>query len=233
MCVTNTAFLRHAQQQRLSVRNQQQHTQSKCGSTERGASLSTRISHLHDDNTAIYSVSSGPYFSAPQHDIARPVSSDSLPQKPFSDALKSRPKRRRPPQKPGKTAKMNDRRFVEHNYHDHLNDVLLEAEVSASSSSKSRKKDCNSNCFTLKLHKILEQAEQRGWTHICSWQPHGRCFVIHDPKAFASLIMPEVRCFTLPLSSHRMTTECQYSVLCTCLTIHFDSFFCSSFGTPS
>lgn len=35
---------------------------------------------------------------------------------------KARPKRRRKPQKPGKTAKQNDRHFVVHNYHDHAND---------------------------------------------------------------------------------------------------------------
>jgi HSF-type DNA-binding len=40
---------------------------------------------------------------------------------------------------------------------------------------------------------MLDRAEELGLSHIISWQPHGRCFVVHDRDAFLpvlSLLMP-------------------------------------------
>lgn len=102
-------------------------------------------------------------------------------------AEKPRPKRRRKPQKPGKTAKQNDRHFVVHNYHDHANDFdEHEAEDEAH-----RRRGGVSIAFPLKLHAVLDQVEADGLGHVISWQAHGRCFVVHKPKEFVDHVMPK------------------------------------------
>lgn len=45
------------------------------------------------------------------------------------------------------------------------------------------KKSCSvEHKFLVKLHYMLEDMEKDGLDLVISWQPHGRCFVIHDPK---------------------------------------------------
>ncbi len=44
--------------------------------------------------------------------------------------------------------------------------------------------------FPVKLHAVLDQVATDGLAHVVSWMPHGRCFVIHDPKEFVDHIMP-------------------------------------------
>lgn len=100
-----------------------------------------------------------------------------------------RPKRRRKPQKPGKTAKMNDRHFVVHNYHDHAKDQPNEVDVKEQNQS-SRRRGGVSLSFPLKLHAMLDQIEADGLGHVISWQPHGRAFLVHKPQEFASHVMP-------------------------------------------
>jgi len=103
-----------------------------------------------------------------------------------------RSKRRRKPQKPGKTAKMNDRHFVKHDYHDHANDADDETEPQSDESHHDqRRRGGVAIAFPLKLHAVLLQVEVDGLSHIVSWQPHGRCFVIHKPKEFVDLVMPQ------------------------------------------
>lgn len=99
---------------------------------------------------------------------------------------KTRPKRRRKPQKPGKTAKLNDRHFVVHDYHDHANDGV---DVDDDEMSMKRRGGV-AVAFPVKLHTVLDQVEADGLAHIVAWQPHGRCFVIHNPKEFVNHIMP-------------------------------------------
>lgn len=98
---------------------------------------------------------------------------------------KPKPKRRRKPQKPGKTAKQNDRHFVVHNYHDHANDQEGDGQTEPTD-----RRGGISISFPIKLHNILDQVEADGLSHIIAWQPHGRCFVIHKPKEFADHVMP-------------------------------------------
>lgn len=100
----------------------------------------------------------------------------------------TKPRRRRKPQKPGKTAKQNDRHFVVHNYHDHAHD-LPENDLQEAPSSKRR--GGASMSFPLKLHAILDQVEEDGLAHVISWQSHGRCFLIHNPKEFTDYVMPK------------------------------------------
>jgi hypothetical protein len=44
--------------------------------------------------------------------------------------------------------------------------------------------------FPVKLYSMLKGVEQEGLEHIVSWQPHGRCFMVHQPKEFVEDIMP-------------------------------------------
>jgi hypothetical protein len=43
--------------------------------------------------------------------------------------------------------------------------------------------------FPVILHAVLDAVERDGYSEVISWQPHGRCFVIHKPKIFVSSIM--------------------------------------------
>lgn len=99
-----------------------------------------------------------------------------------------KPKRRRKPQKPGFTAKNNERHFVQHNYHDHAYD--RDETLAEEDSQEERRRGGVSVAFPLKLHSVLIQAEADGLGHAISWQPHGRCFVIHKPKEFTDFVMP-------------------------------------------
>lgn len=45
--------------------------------------------------------------------------------------------------------------------------------------------------FPWKLHNMLDAMDREGDHSIVQWQPHGRAFVVHDPKLFVSIIMPK------------------------------------------
>jgi hypothetical protein len=51
----------------------------------------------------------------------------------------------------------------------------------------SSKKDSR---FPEKLHYVLSEMEKDGLQHIASWQPHGRCFLVHDQALFTEKILP-------------------------------------------
>jgi hypothetical protein len=61
---------------------------------------------------------------------------------------------------------------------------VKEQGVEAPSSSKKDSK------FPEKLHYVLSEMEKDGLQHIASWQPHGRCFVVHDQELFTEKILP-------------------------------------------
>lgn len=44
--------------------------------------------------------------------------------------------------------------------------------------------------FPLKLHEMLNDVEDKGKASVVSWQPHGRCFVVHLPTQFVNDILP-------------------------------------------
>jgi hypothetical protein len=44
--------------------------------------------------------------------------------------------------------------------------------------------------FPVKLHYMLSDMEADGLDHIVSWQPHGRCFIVHKPADFVAQILP-------------------------------------------
>mmetsp|Transcript_18068 Transcript_18068/g.32564 ORF Transcript_18068/g.32564 Transcript_18068/m.32564 type:complete len:425 (+) Transcript_18068:327-1601(+) len=104
-----------------------------------------------------------------------------------SEDQKSRPKRRRKPQKPGLTAKKNERHFVKHDYHDHAFDS---DDSDCEEDEAGKRKPCTTQTFPMKLHSVLEQIEKDGYGDVVGWQPHGRCFCIRKTKEFVEYIMP-------------------------------------------
>jgi len=44
--------------------------------------------------------------------------------------------------------------------------------------------------FPERLYDMLRDADPLGFDDVVSWQPHGRCFIIHDPKRFVDDVMP-------------------------------------------
>jgi hypothetical protein len=76
---------------------------------------------------------------------------------------------------------------VQHNYHDHALDLCCNARHVPPRGGVVTP-------FPLNLHAMLERVEQEGLGHIVSWQAHGRCFVVHDPKQFANIL---TRCFKI------------------------------------
>jgi hypothetical protein len=43
--------------------------------------------------------------------------------------------------------------------------------------------------FPVKLHSLLDASSDE-FDHIISWQPHGRCFLLHKPQEFLKQVMP-------------------------------------------
>mmetsp|Transcript_1045 Transcript_1045/g.2202 ORF Transcript_1045/g.2202 Transcript_1045/m.2202 type:complete len:429 (-) Transcript_1045:52-1338(-) len=50
--------------------------------------------------------------------------------------------------------------------------------------------------FPRRLHMVLSKAEEEGFGHIISWQRHGRCFLVHEPKLFE-----QVKCLNIKYNS--------------------------------
>ena len=78
------------------------------------------------------------------------------------------------------------RAFVEHHYHDHVRDPIAKSVEIVGARSDS----VMSRSFPEKLHLLLDTMAEEGLEHIVSWQPHGRCFVIHEKNEFVQTIMP-------------------------------------------
>lgn len=114
-------------------------------------------------------------------DVSFTLSSSSCVQGSHGDAKRTLRQSRR---KPGKTALNKERHYVQHKYHDLLNE--------ADSMKRSGHKPIVSNdSFPMKLHRILDEVEKEGLAHIISWQPHGRAFIIQDTALFTRIIMPK------------------------------------------
>jgi HSF-type DNA-binding len=44
--------------------------------------------------------------------------------------------------------------------------------------------------FPNQLHYVLAELERNDQSHIASWQPHGRSFMVRDREAFVKTILP-------------------------------------------
>lgn len=75
---------------------------------------------------------------------------------------------------------------VQHDYHDHAADPTVDPK-----SIKHKAKGGVITPFPVKLHSMLDMIEADGYGHVVSWQPHGRCFVVHKTKEFVNHVMPK------------------------------------------
>jgi hypothetical protein len=97
--------------------------------------------------------------------------------------------------KPTMVGKSHAHFVTQHDYHDHAPDPIL---VFASSSPPSPSKEkghqvlginCSINSsFPVKLYEMIQKIETDGLAHVVSWQPHGRCFLIHEATTFKHLM---------------------------------------------
>jgi hypothetical protein len=86
---------------------------------------------------------------------------------------------------------------VVHDYHDYANeaekreeslgDVHQHMEEHTQPSSMSNGGEQN---FPVKLHYMLNELEKDGMDDIVSWQPHGRCFLVHKQREFVEQVLP-------------------------------------------
>jgi len=93
----------------------------------------------------------------------------------------------------------SERAVVDHTYHDHLNDL-----VDDSSSKSLQGHQCKKSkglpgrvvtvSFPVKLHEMLSSVAKEGLDDIVSWQPHGRCFLVHERSEFVSKLLPRFFC---------------------------------------
>lgn len=91
-------------------------------------------------------------------------------------------------------------KLTNNRYHDRcreanpMNDDSLSRDHAMGSVMQSRKRGHRpgaANLFPSKLHVMLASAEADGFDHIVSWQPHGRCFKVHQPSRFVDEILPK------------------------------------------
>jgi hypothetical protein len=83
----------------------------------------------------------------------------------------------------------SDTEKVHPTYHDHANDVEEESSLHGHLVELSLYRPADQN-FTARLHRLLSNADKEGISHIISWQPHGRCFLVHDKQQFEQHVMP-------------------------------------------
>mmetsp|Transcript_6568 Transcript_6568/g.9816 ORF Transcript_6568/g.9816 Transcript_6568/m.9816 type:complete len:341 (-) Transcript_6568:232-1254(-) len=85
---------------------------------------------------------------------------------------------------------INKKQCVQHNYHDHASDKIGEQTFKIGEDDKNHKVSTGGGVaipFPIKLHNMLEHIEliEPELSHIISWQPHGRCFIVHKPRLFS------------------------------------------------
>lgn len=86
--------------------------------------------------------------------------------------------------------------MVQHGYIDHAE--RRESEAGTESSARlvndgdgpTQSNHSSEKSFPVRLHYMLSDLEKEGLSHIASWQPHGRCFAVHDHEAFEERILP-------------------------------------------
>lgn len=71
---------------------------------------------------------------------------------------------------------------VQHDYHDHALDNPADYEE------EHPVRGGVTTPFPLKLHDMLYATSAAGMEDVVSWQPHGRCFIVHKPKEFVAML---------------------------------------------
>lgn len=93
-------------------------------------------------------------------------------------------------------SKRTKRTYVEHNYCDHYNDPVSrpgDGEEGDDSDCPKRRGPRGGVVvpFPERLYDMLASVEEEGLEDVVSWQPHGRCFIVHQPKKFVEEVMPK------------------------------------------
>lgn len=78
--------------------------------------------------------------------------------------------------------KRNRHITVQHHYHDHSHDNRADYQEEHPA------RGGVTTPFPLKLHEMLIATSAEGMEDVVSWQPHGRCFLVHKPKEFVELL---------------------------------------------
>ena len=87
---------------------------------------------------------------------------------------------------------------VEHKYRDFSQVTAMEEAVAVAdqpvlqigTGEQQPKSGFSDRNFPVKLHYMLSEIEADGMSHIVSWQPHGRCFLVHKQQEFMDHILP-------------------------------------------
>lgn len=81
---------------------------------------------------------------------------------------------------------------VQHDYHDHAEkseaDLIAKDNYKIFASSGVGQGELS---FPVRLHYMLSDLEKDGKDDIISWQPHGRCFLVHKQKEFVEELLPK------------------------------------------
>ena len=84
------------------------------------------------------------------------------------------------------TTKGYQRHYAKHDYHDFADVQPTELDLQNIKATRGGVH----NPFPTVLHCMMEQTDSQGYSHIVSWQPHGRAFLIHDSKKFVDVVLP-------------------------------------------
>ena len=88
--------------------------------------------------------------------------------------------------------------ITQHEYHDHALDLYDDSNfASPSCRRKGNKAPSNAGTpctnfaapFPTKLYEMIDEIETQGLSHVVSWQPHGRCFKVHQMSTFKILLL--------------------------------------------
>jgi hypothetical protein len=81
---------------------------------------------------------------------------------------------------------------VVHDYHDYANEVERVDENVGDQRYPEEPTQPNrgEENFPVKLHYMLTELENDGMADIVSWQPHGRCFLVHKQQQFVEQVLP-------------------------------------------
>lgn len=135
-------------------------------------------------NGSIVDQSSGDEFAAD----TSPVNFSNYP-----TAIKIIPSKRNQKRKTRVASSTIHRQLItRHEYHDHAFDPFVDSDVALSPRGKRNKVPSTAVNFTtpfpIKLYEMIDEIELQGLSNVVSWQPHGRCFKVHDVSTFKILL---------------------------------------------
>ena len=111
-----------------------------------------------------------------------------------STMLEDRRSLRRNKRRSSADTKRPKRTYVKHDYEDHYFDPVVDPIGQDTDKDDSNRRGPRGGVvepFPSRLFNMLQDAATNAFEDVVSWQPHGRCFIVHDPKRFVEKIMPK------------------------------------------